>query len=215
MNLDSLHDNWLRPSYSLYSLSKLVQQACNVSNFSQLVTSPTRIQYNSIRKATSISCIDHLYCNYRSRCSMVTMIPFGSSDHNLLSYTRFSKEPVPHSRMIRKRSYKNFVKEDFIGDLSKIDWTPVLACQDIDTAESLFTELFCQILDKHAPWVCFQEKKNYVPWITEETLSLIKKRDLLKHEAQKLALGRKNGQISQTEIEIWNNFKKSKKSDQQ
>ena len=66
MNLDSLHDNWLRPSYSLYSLSKLVQQACNVSNFSQLVTSPTRIQYNSIRKTTSISCIDHLYCNYRS-----------------------------------------------------------------------------------------------------------------------------------------------------
>ena len=142
------------------------------------------------------------------RCSMVTVIPFRSSDHNMLSYTRFSKEPVPHKRVIRKRSYKNFVKEDFIGDLSKIDWTPVLACQDIDTAESLFTELFCQILDKHAPWVCFQERKNYVPWITEETLSLIKKRDLLKHEAQKLALGRKNGQISQTEIEIWNNFKK-------
>ena len=73
MNLDSLADRWLDPSYHLLSLSKMVLNTCNTFNFSQQVTEPTRVQYNSIQNRTSISCIDHLYTNARHRCSKVTV----------------------------------------------------------------------------------------------------------------------------------------------
>ena len=41
MNLDCLGNKWLRPDYNLVSLSRMVQSACNLSNFTQLVKSPT------------------------------------------------------------------------------------------------------------------------------------------------------------------------------
>ena len=47
MNLDSLDGKWLHPDYRLLSLSRLVQSTCNATNFSQLVSDPTRLQYNS------------------------------------------------------------------------------------------------------------------------------------------------------------------------
>ena len=63
MNLDCWKDRWLSANYNLRTLSKLVLERCNSNNFSQLVTSPTRAQYGSVRKVTDISCIDNVYSN--------------------------------------------------------------------------------------------------------------------------------------------------------
>ena len=63
MNLDSLNGRWLHPGYPLLSLSRMVQDTCNMHNFSQLVTEATRLQYNSVQNSTAISCIDHVYTN--------------------------------------------------------------------------------------------------------------------------------------------------------
>ena len=68
MNLDSLNDRWLQHDYNLFSLSRMVHECCNMSNFSQLVKEPTRLQYNSVQNTTSISCIDHVYTNVKYRC---------------------------------------------------------------------------------------------------------------------------------------------------
>ena len=76
MNLDALHGNWLKQSYSLYSLAKLVQTACNICSLTQLVNQPTRCQYNSSTGQTSISCIDHVYTNCKARCSQILVNPF-------------------------------------------------------------------------------------------------------------------------------------------
>ena len=37
MNLDSLNGKWLDPTYKLVSLSRIVQNICDIGNFSQLV----------------------------------------------------------------------------------------------------------------------------------------------------------------------------------
>ena len=50
MNLNSLDGKWLRPSYKLYSLAKMVQNYCDTGNLSQLVEGPTRMMYNSVSK---------------------------------------------------------------------------------------------------------------------------------------------------------------------
>ena len=105
MNLDSLKGRWLQSDYHLASLSKLVQTSCNVGNFSQLVTVPTRFQYNIRTDSTARSCIDHVYCNTKYRCSNISVTPFGDSDHDLVGYIRLSKAPPSPARTIRK-SYK-------------------------------------------------------------------------------------------------------------
>ena len=86
MNLDSLNDKWLNPKYYLFSLSTLVEETCNLNHFYQLVKQPTRVQFDSVKNSTSVSCIDHVYSNARFRCSKVDVLPFGNSDHDLISY---------------------------------------------------------------------------------------------------------------------------------
>ena len=125
MNLDSLRSRWLKPDFALVSLARMVVGFCNAYNFTQMVDKITRIQYNSISKQTSTSCIDHLYCNAKHRISEVKVLSFGASDHDAISYTRYSKEPAPPARTIRKRSYKNFSETNYVNDISKIDFTPL------------------------------------------------------------------------------------------
>ena len=89
MNLDDLEGRWLESDYHLISLSRLVQNACNLSNFSQLVSDPTRFQYNRVRQMTDFSCIDHVYTNAKFRCSSIVVSPFGSSDHGVQRCIKF------------------------------------------------------------------------------------------------------------------------------
>ena len=67
MNLDILDGKWLRPSYNLITLSKMVQGTCNAVNLTQLVTVPTRYQFNSVKQSMDYSCIDHVNTNTRFR----------------------------------------------------------------------------------------------------------------------------------------------------
>ena len=185
MNLDALGGRWLQPDYHLASLSKLVQSACNMGNFTQLVTVPTRFQYNRVRDKTASSCIDHIYSNTKYRCSDITVLPFGDSDHDILSYIRYSKVPPAPSKTTRRRSYKNFVEKDFLEDLENVDWSEVYQCVDVDVSTSVFTRKFLNVLNIHAPWKVFQQRKRYAPWITDSTKQLMEARDKLKKEAEK------------------------------
>ena len=163
MNLDCLNERWLQSDYNLVTLSRLVQNCCNMNNFNQLVKEPTRIQCNSIQNTTSISCIDHIYTNVKHRCSPVTITPCGTSDHDMISYTRYSKEPHSPPRTIRKRSYKHFVEEKYLEDLAKVKWDDILCCTDLDMATDLLTRKLKYVLNVHAPWVIFQQRKSFCP----------------------------------------------------
>ena len=206
MNIDTYRGKWLQNDYRLLSLSRMVQNACNIGNFSQLVEEPTRSMYNSVTETTDISCLDHIYCNRKFRCSTPVVTPFGGSDHDLLRYTRYSKEPPLPARTIRHRSYKNFIEKDFKSDLSMINWTELYACNDLDQAVDIFTRNFRQVLNIHAPWVIFQERKHFSPWLTEEIKELMAKRDEWKETARNLAVNG-NGMATEDEKEAWKNFK--------
>ena len=177
MNLDSLNGKWLNSNYHLISLSRLVQETCNLLNFEQQVKVPTRAQFDSVNRYTSLSCLDHAYFNAKFRCSNIEVIPFGNSDHNLISYVRFSKEPVNPSHTIVKRSFKDFDPNSFIEEVSLIDWSPVYRSKDLDLAVCNFTLLYLAVLNQHAPWVRLQQRKHYAPWISSKTKELITERD--------------------------------------
>ena len=209
MNLDSLDGAWMRSDYSLVALARLVDNCCNVNNFSQLVKGVTRVQFNAVSNSTNMSCIDHVYTNVRYRCSEVTVTAFGNSDHDLLGYTRFSKEPPKPSRTILRRSYKNFNSQNYLEDLSKLNWTDVLSRQDIDEATDIFTRKLKSVLDVHAPWVRFQKRKHFCPWLTEGTKEMMKVRDNLKQKAKNLAArDYTSNQVSEEQLRAWEDFKK-------
>ena len=150
---DCLADRWLHSTYKLLSLSKMVKNICNTHNFFQLVTEPTRVQFNSIQNRTDISCIDHIYTNAKHRCSKVTVTPFGDSDHDLISYTRYSKEPHGPSRTIRKRSYKEFDEKKYLLDIAQLDCADVLNCDDLDIPTEIITRKLVYVLNVHAPFL--------------------------------------------------------------
>ena len=53
------------------TLARMVVDCCNANNLTQMVDTITRMQYNSVEKKPSVSCIDHLYCNAKHRISPV------------------------------------------------------------------------------------------------------------------------------------------------
>ena len=156
---------------------------------------------------TTTSCIDHVYCNTEYRISAVKIITCGSSDHDAILYTRFSKDPVPPARTIRKRSYKTFNEKDYVKDVSNLDFTEVYSCVDVDEAASLLTEKLVTVLNQHAPWIIFQQRKNFAPWITPETLELMKQRDKFKEEAKAMA-NCEGREASPEQAELWSQHKK-------
>ena len=172
MNLDAHNGKWLSSSYHLSSLAKIVHDVCSLCNFHQLVHLPTRCQYNSISGQTNISCIDHVYVNSKFKCSKVKVTSFGNSDHDLISYIRFNKDPKDPARTIRKHSYREFDAEMFLADLKTIDWSYVYGCREVDHAVKIFTYLFRGVLDAHAPWKVYQQRHKFSPWITDETIRL-------------------------------------------
>ena len=76
-------------------------------------------------------------------------------------------------------------------------------CQDVDLAAEILTRKFVQVLNLHAPWVQYQQRKNYTPWITEETKELIKIRDNWKKCAEELAMARND----EAACEAWGEYK--------
>ena len=208
MNLDCLDNRWLRSDYHLITLSRLVQSCCSTNNFSQLVKEATRTQYNSIENTTSMSCIDHVYTNTKFRCSPVTITPCGTSDHDMISYTRYSKEPQSAPRTIRKRSYKKFVLEKNLVDLSLVNWGDVLCCEELDLATEIFTRKLKSVLNIHAPWIIFQRRKSFCPWITDETRKLMKQRDKVKQLAKELALRDQGNFVSAEQQAAWTDYKR-------
>ena len=133
------------------------------------------------------------------------ILSFGDSDHDIVTYTRYLKNPATPARIVCKRSYKIFNNEAFKADVANTDWTDVYRCEDVDQAADCFTQKFKYILNVHAPWVRVQLRKTFSPWISEETKQLMKSRDLWKQKAKDLAM------ISQAacpaQIEAWNEYK--------
>ena len=178
----------MQSDYNFLHLSRLLKSICDSNNFQQLVKEVTRVQYNSVTSRTALSCLDHIYTNAKYRCSDAVVTSFGDSDHDIVSYTRFSKLPPNPTKVIYKRSFKHFDREAYLEDMKCVDWSEVYLQVDVDLAAACLTHKINVVLDIHAPWVRIYQRKNFVPWLSSNTRYLIKERDLYKRIAKNLAL---------------------------
>ena len=145
----------------------------------QLVEEATRVT------KSSATLIDHIYTNNKQQVSNVKVVESGISDHSVIFCHWSIKLPKQNPRghtTITFRSFKNFNETNFLFDLSLLPFANVCDHSDPDEALSVWYDTIKPVIDKHAP---IQHKRvkatKPCPWLTQELISEMKKRDQLKH----------------------------------
>lgn len=168
-------------------LKERMQAITNACNLVQMVDKPTRV---CIKKdgSKSETCIDHIFTNISYLCSKAISIPVGYSDHNLVVLVRKTKVPKVGPRVVFRRSMKTFCEEAFMDDVKNICWEHVLEKDNPDDALEVFSVLFMQVIEKHAP-IRKQTVRNLrSPWLDEELRELMKQRDDAKKSSSHIKL---------------------------
>ena len=96
-------------------------------------------------------------------------------------------------------------------DVASIDFTDVYCCTDVDDAAALLTAKLVDVLNIHAPWIIFQQRKHFVPWLTPETIKLMEERDQYKDQAKALAMS-DGEEVSPEQAGLWEKYKKLRNS---
>ena len=174
MNLN--HCNWTdsdlprtNQSYKLRELISALFTRIVPHGVTQLVSGPTR----------HFTGLDHYYTNRPDKISSVQSHHCGGSDHMIITGVRHSKSFKTSPRYIRKRSYKYFDPDAFVCAVQHISWLDLYLSQNVDDAVGLFSRKITSILDMMAPMKTFQVRNSYAPWLSEETVKLMKVRDEL------------------------------------
>ena len=173
---------------SRYALSSKIKDLCSSLSLKQLIEEPTRVTPHS-------STLLDLIMTNSVNISKAGVIDPGVSDHSLIYVIRKFKRPKGEPKIIRVRSFKNFVDDDFLRDLRNSDWSYFLNFTDLDQSCDIFNSIVTTVADKHAPFVTHKIKGKIEAWVTNDLLQAIKERNYFKKKA------------NQTKSIIdWNNF---------
>ena len=185
MNID--HTKWNQPNLnqncSTYKLKPLIEALFNKIlpyGMVQCVKGATRFESNA-----EPSGLDHFWTSNPNKLSDVHSYFHGSSDHKILSGTRYTKSALRNSRYVKKRSYKNFCPDLFLKSLKETSWWELYSCNDPDEAVEIFTKKLTLILDEMAPIKKYQVCPKYAPWLSNGTKELINDRNLAHKRAAK------------------------------
>ena len=137
-----------------------------------------------MNEAPPSNLIDLCVTNSPAKISKSGVINIGISDHSAIYLTH----KVTHLRSnihktVEVRQLKNFNEAEFLRDLLTIDWNRVTTHNNPDEVWDFWTHLLASVVDKHAPFRTKRVKNKRSPWITNELLREIHKRDFLKKKA--------------------------------
>ena len=83
-------------------------------------------------------------------------------------------------KTVEVRQLKNFNEAEFLRDLRMIGWKRVTTHNNPNEMWDFWKHLLTSVIDKHAPLRTKRVKNKRSPWITNELLREIHKRDFLK-----------------------------------
>ena len=89
--------------------------------------------------------------------------------------------------------------------MALVDWSCVYLSRDLDEAVLHFTNSFNRILNIHAPWIKFQKRQNFSPWLTKSTIELMNLRDKAKQKYEMLVT---SSSCHDDQVEAWQDFRK-------
>ena len=144
----------------------------DIYGLNQLITEPTRIT------PTSRTLIDLCITNCPDKIVDSGVIHVGISDHSLVYMTRKThyERPGVH-RVIETRLYNNFDKEGFLQDLALKPWGTIDLHTNPDEMWLTWRTMFMESVDKFAPLKRKRSKHKKSPWITDDLLRQIHKRN--------------------------------------
>lgn len=157
-------------------LVKSLNNVLNFMNVTQLITEPTRCT------VSSATAIDFILVSDSSRILQSGAVRIGISDHYLTFCSMKLRRRDTHSNdhnTVNLRSMKNYTKVIFQEILSTVDWMPVLYCDNVTEAWSIFKTSFMSVIYEIAPLKQTRMKTRTEPWMSSELLDLIQKSDKL------------------------------------
>ena len=86
-------------------------------------------------------------------------------------------------KTVEVRQLENFNEAECLPDLRIIDWNRVTTHNNPNETWDFWKHLTASVIDKHAPLRTKSVKNKRSPWITNELLREIHKRDFLKKKA--------------------------------
>ena len=152
-------------------------EICNLYQFHQLINVHTRITENS---ATTI---DLFITNNKEMYTHSGVWHIGISDHSLGYAIRKLCIPKGKPKIVEVRQFRNFDPGSFRADLCLVPWLLVKLEDNPDSAWEIWSRLFLEICDSHAPKRKRKIRNNFAPWLTPELKRLMIERDKLKRAA--------------------------------
>ena len=73
--------------------------------------------------------------------------------------------------------FKKFCEVEFLQAVKQLRWWDIYVCNDANKAAEILTSKISKLLDDMAPIKCVQVHANYLPWLKDETKSLMKERN--------------------------------------
>ena len=145
-------------------LVKKLKDFCNSCNLCQLIKDYAKVT------AQSQSIIDLILASDASdHCLTI-------SDHCLVYCTRkVKRDQIGKHNNVKLRSLKGYSKTELLDRLSKVSWSCVLDCDDVNIAWNNFRTVFVNIIDSIAPLKETRLKQRSEPWIDDTILTNIKK----------------------------------------
>ena len=136
----------------------------------------TGITWN--RKGKKGESLDLVFTTNPSKIENIKKYSTGESDHDMIEFTRLTKQPALKQRYYNVRNYKEY-KQDEFENLIKNDQRYEIAITNTDpeiAAEAL-TTMLTEHLDKLAPMMRVQVKNKSLNYISNETKLLQEQRN--------------------------------------
>ena len=134
----------------------------------QLITDATRVT------STSSTLIDHVLSNTSEKICQFGTLSLDLSDHCFVYTTRkVVKGQINKHNTVKLRSLKRYSKDEFVNQLSALNWKDVLSSSDVSKAWGLFKDFFHSVLDVVAPIKEIRLKQKAEPWMTSDILQSI------------------------------------------
>ena len=154
----------------------------------QLIKEPTRVN------AKSQTLIYVFITNKEDNISHSGVYILFINGHNLIYAVRKIGLPRGEPKFIQSRNFKLFNEKNFLTDLKNASWPVIKSGMEMNSASNAWTNVFLNIVYKHAPRRIMRVRNKPVPWSNPQLKEEMCERNWLKKKAsetQRQMFGRK------------------------
>ena len=144
-----------------------------------VITTDTRVSL------TSSTLIDLIVTTRKDLIRGAGSFPLGISDHNLVYASVRLASKRPPLKIVQIRNYKNLNEESFKRDIECTPFHVATIFDDPDDSLWMWSKLFLQIAEVHAPLKKVKVRSHSLPWISNDIRRKMNRRFKLYEEAVK------------------------------